>query len=130
MRRDRLKGWFVCAAIVLAAAAGIRAAEKFELNIDTIMRGPGLVGYEPTGIRWSGDSQKIYFQWKQAGDPLLKPADTYVVTRDGGAPRKLTDAEAKQAPPTGGRVDREHSRTVFSTVGDNFLYDHRSGLRK
>src|SRR6266853_410307 len=127
MTRDRLKGWVVCAPIMLAAAAGMRAAEKFELNIDTIMRGPGLVGYEPTGIRWSGDSQKIYFQWKQAGDPILKPADTYAVNRDGGTPRKLTDAEAKQAPPVGGRMDRERTRTVFAREGDIFIYDHRSG---
>src|SRR5258708_9263136 len=130
MTRNKLKGWVACAALVLAAAAGMRAAGKFELNIDTIMRGPGLVGYEPSGIRWSGDSQKIYFQWKQAGDPILKLADTYVVSRDAGAPRKLTDAEAKQAPPVGGRMDRERTRTVFSRDGDIFLYDHRSGQVK
>ena len=130
MTRDRLKSWVVCAALVLAAAAGMGAAGKFELNIDTIMRGPGLVGYEPTGIRWSGDSQEIYFQWKQAGDSILKLADTYVVNREGGAPRKLTDAEAKQAPPVGGRVDRERTRTVFAREGDIFLYDHRSGQVK
>src|SRR5260370_8915732 len=123
MTRDRLKGWFVCAAIMLAAVGGMRAAGKFELNIDTIMRGPGLVGYEPTGIRWSGDSQKIYFQWKQAGDPILKLADTYVVSRDGGAPRKLTDAEAKQAPPLRGRMDRDPMRTLSSRTPDLFPHD-------
>lgn len=39
---------------------------KFSLTIDNIMRGPGLVGYEPSQARWSGDSGRIYFQWKQA----------------------------------------------------------------
>ncbi|MDP8980370.1 MAG: prolyl oligopeptidase family serine peptidase [Acidobacteriota bacterium] len=130
MTSDKLKACLACTALALAAAAGMRAAGKFDLNIDTIMRGPGLVGYEPSGIRWSGDSQKIYFQWKQAGDPTLKLPDTYVVGRDGGAPRKLTDAEAKQAPPLGGRIDRERTRTVFSRDGDIFVYNHRSGQIK
>ena len=43
-----------------------QTANRFALTIDNIMRGPGLVGYEPTQVRWSGDSQRIYFQWKQA----------------------------------------------------------------
>ena len=58
-------------------------AGKFALTIDNIMRGPGLYGYEPAGVRWSGDSQHIYFQWKQASDPIDRPMDTYVVGRDG-----------------------------------------------
>ena len=32
------------------------APSKFELSVDSIMRGPKLVGYPPTGLRWSGDS--------------------------------------------------------------------------
>ncbi|HQU93855.1 MAG TPA: hypothetical protein PLK77_16285, partial [Pyrinomonadaceae bacterium] len=36
--------------------------KKFDLTIDNIMRGPGLVGYEPTSVRWSPDSKKIYFR--------------------------------------------------------------------
>ena len=43
-------------------------ANQFALTIDNIMRGSGLVGYEPAQVRWSGDSQRIYFQWKQATD--------------------------------------------------------------
>ena len=39
---------------------------KFELTIDNIMRGPGLVGNEPRAVHWSPDSQRIYFQWKEA----------------------------------------------------------------
>ena len=56
------------------------------------MRGPDLVGWPPTGLRWSADSQKLYFEWRKPGE---KEASTYVVGRDGGEPRKLTDDEAK-----------------------------------
>jgi hypothetical protein len=51
------------------SANGGSANGKFELTIDNIMRGPGLVGNEPRAVHWSPDSQRIYFQWKQADEP-------------------------------------------------------------
>ena len=98
-------------------------ASKFALTIDNIMRGPALYGYEPSEVRWSGDGQRIYFQWKQAGDPRIQPADTYVVGRDGSGLRKLPDAESKLAPPAGGDTTRDKRRTVYSRDGDIFFYD-------
>src|SRR5512146_2239994 len=78
------------------------AGPQFELTIDNIMRGPGLVGYEPREVRWSGDGQKLYFSWKQPTDPILAETDTYVINRDGTGLRKLTEAEERMAPPSGG----------------------------
>lgn len=98
--------------------------QKFALTIDNIMRGPGLYGYEPTGLRWSGDSSRIYFQWKQASDDVLHPMDTYVVNRDGSGLRKLTDDEARMTPPAfGGSRTRDRQRMVYASEGDLFLYD-------
>ena len=47
----------------LAIAALLLPAQtqKFALTIDNIMRGPGLVGYEPGQARWSGDGARIFF---------------------------------------------------------------------
>jgi dipeptidyl aminopeptidase/acylaminoacyl peptidase len=104
-----------------------RTAEKFSLTVDNIMRGPSLVGYPPAQVRWSYDSQRVFFQWKQAGDKRDAPLDTYVVGRDGAPPRKLTDAEAKQAPPFMGDLSRDRRFTVFSRDGDLFLYDASNG---
>src|SRR5271169_539295 len=104
-----------------------RTAEKFSLTVDNIMRGPALVGYEPAQIRWSFDSQRVFFQWKQAGDRPSAPLDTYVAGRDGSPPRKLGDAEAKQAPPVYGDISRDQRLTVFSREGDLFLYDSANG---
>jgi len=104
-----------------------RTAEKFSLTVDNIMRGPALVGYEPAQIRWSYDSQRVFFQWKQASDKPSAPLDTYVVGRDGSPPRKLSDAEAKQAPPVYGDVSHDQRLTVFSRDGDLFLYDSTNG---
>src|SRR5579863_3144720 len=105
-------------------------ASKFALTIDNIMRGPALYGYEPGQVRWSGDGQRIYFQWKQAGDPRIQPADTYVVGRDGSGLQKLSDAEAKLAPPAKGDTTRDKKRTVYSRDGDIFLFDATTGATR
>ena len=105
-------------------------AGRFRLTIDNIMRGPGLYGHEPTGVRWSGDGERIYFQWKQASDPLLKPLDTYVVGRDGTGLRKLSDEETKMAPPAAGAATRDQKRMVYSREGDIWLYDAGAGATR
>src|SRR5216684_404566 len=102
-------------------------AGKLELTIDNIMRGPNLYGYEPSQIRWSGDGERIYFQWKQASDPQDKDPDTYVVNRDGANLQKLSEADAKLAPPVFGHSTRDRKRTVYTRDGDIFLYDATSG---
>ncbi len=121
---------FTLALLAILVASLAKPAPKFELTIDNIMRGPELYGYEPTGVRWSGDGERIYFQWKRASDPLLKPADTYVVGRDGSALRKLSDDEAKLAPPAAGDSTRDKKRTVYSRDGDIWLYDAPSGVTR
>jgi dipeptidyl aminopeptidase/acylaminoacyl peptidase len=115
----------VCGVFLLAASAG--AQQRFQLTIDSIMRGPELVGYEPSAQRWSGDSQKIYFEWKQASDPLLKALDTYEVNRDGSGLRKLTEEEAKLAPPALGERSKDKTKTAYVRDGDLFVYDHSTG---
>jgi dipeptidyl aminopeptidase/acylaminoacyl peptidase len=103
------------------------AAATFELTVDSIMRGPKLVGYAPTSLRWSADSQKLFFEWRK---PDEDEASTYVVGRDGGAPRKLSDDEEKNAPPASGRWDKAHRRVLFVDGGDIVLVDSQSGTRR
>jgi len=102
-------------------------AGKFALTIDNIMRGPGLVGYEPSQVRWSGDGQHIYFQWKQASQKEEDPADTYVVGRDGSGLRKLSDEETKLAPPPFGDSTRDKRLVTYMRDGDLFIYDNTTG---
>ncbi len=105
-------------------------APKLQLSIDTIMRGPGLVGYEPQSVRWSLDGSKLYFQWKRHTDAIDAPLDTYQVSRDGSGLKKLSDAEAKQSPPLTGNSTKDKKWTVFADGGDLFLYDHVKGQRQ
>jgi dipeptidyl aminopeptidase/acylaminoacyl peptidase len=87
------------------------------------MRGPGLYGYEPADIRWSGDGQRLYFSWKQANDIPEQPRDTYMLYRDRGGPVKLNDDDAKKAPPIGGDRTLDRKRAVYTLDGDVYLYD-------
>ena len=97
------------------------------LNVDSIMRGPDLVGWPPSALRWSGDSQKLYFDWRKPGKD--EPS-TYVVARDGALPRKLSDDEKKTMPPSGGRWDKARRRVLFVDGGDIVLVDTVSGNRR
>jgi len=113
-----MKRWFLV--VLLAAAA---QAQNFDLTIDNIMRGPNLYGYPPQDLRWTPDSSKIYFSWKQWNDPLEKDRDTYVVNRDGSGLRKLSDEEKKDAPPVSGEFTRDKRRIVYVDDGDIYLWD-------
>ena len=64
-------------------------AKTFELTVDSIMRGPDLVGNPPGNLRWSGDAKEIYFEWRIPKDD--QPS-TWVAGRDGGSPRRLSEA--------------------------------------
>jgi hypothetical protein len=103
--------------------------QPFDLTVDSIMRGPRLVGYPPTGVYWSQDSQRVYFRWKQPDEPRLKEMSLYVVNRDGSGLRRLTEEQSKQAPPANG-VSKDKSMTVFTDEGDIFIYDHAKQTRR
>lgn len=119
-----------CLNPVAATAQTAQPAKKFDLTIDNIMRGPELVGHEPTGVRWSPDSQKIYFRWKQASEPRVAEMSTYVVNADGTGLRKLTETEVKQLPPANGDLSDDKQTMVFADDGDIFLYDVKTGKRQ
>jgi len=112
-------------------AAPAPADAPFELSVDSIMRGPALVGYPPGGLRWSGDSERLYFEWRPRGEE--EPA-TWVVARGclaaapaPGAktcePRRLTDDERRLAPPADGEWDAAHRRSVGIVDGDVVVVD-------
>ncbi|MDX2045082.1 MAG: prolyl oligopeptidase family serine peptidase [Acidobacteriota bacterium] len=105
-------------------------AKKFDLTVDNIMRANELIGYEPARPYWSQDSQRVYFRWKRAGEARLKEMDLYVVNRDGSELRKLTEDEAKLAPPAFAELSKDKRLSVFGEDGDVFLFDHAKGERR
>jgi dipeptidyl aminopeptidase/acylaminoacyl peptidase len=92
----------------------------FPLTVDSIMRGPELVGNPPNNLRWSGDSKELYFEWLIPKDDQ---ASTWVVGRDGGAPRRLTESERRLAPPANGQWDASRRRILAVDRGDIVIID-------
>ncbi|MDP3719961.1 MAG: prolyl oligopeptidase family serine peptidase [Acidobacteriota bacterium] len=108
----------VCATVLTVVSVATEqkpATAGFPLTVDSIMRGPELVGNPPNNLRWSGDSQSLYFEWLMPKEDL--PA-TWVVARSGGAPRRLTDAERRLAPPANGHWDAKRRRILGTDRGD------------
>jgi dipeptidyl aminopeptidase/acylaminoacyl peptidase len=132
----RHAGFILCVMSLLAPQAlfaqktSAPSPKPFELTVDSIMRGPRLVGYPPTGVYWSQDSQRIYFRWKRPDEARLKETSLYVVNRDGTGLRRLSDDEAKQAPPANGELSKDKTMTVFTEDGDVFIYDHVKNQRR
>lgn len=117
--------------LFLCSTAGFAAEpQKLQLTIDSIMRGRGLIGFEPRAIRWSPDGRFLYFEWKQAADPLEKDFDTWVVTRDGSGLRKLSEEEKKNAQPATGSSTIDGRLVAYLDGNDVVLYDAASGRRR
>ena len=144
MSRRRLVSALALLAALALAAAGPAAApagparpaagpkpangSRFALTVESIMRGPALVGYPPTGLRWSGDSSELYFEWRRPGED---EASTWAVRRDGGEPRRLSDDERRLVPPaSGGQWDEARCRVLFVEGGDIVLFDAAARTRQ
>ena len=95
-----------------------QAQRRMPLSIDTIMRGPNFYGFEPQDLRWSGDGNRLYFQWKQASDNPEGPRDTYMLYRDRGVPIKLSEVESRLAPPANSERTRDRKRSVYARDGE------------
>lgn len=113
----------VCATVLTVVSVSTEqtpAPAGFPLTVDSIMRGPELVGNPPSNLRWSGDSQSLYFEWLM---PKEDQAATWVVGRAGGAPRRLTDAERRLAPLANGQWDARRRRILGTDRGDIVIID-------
>ncbi len=116
--------------LLLGQSSQVAAQKKFALTIDNIMRGPELYGNEPTAPRWSEDGQHVYFLWKQANEPRIKPNDTYVVNRDGSGVRKLSEEETKNLPPAFGSRTKDRKKLAYAENGDIFVYDLSTNAKR
>ncbi|MEQ1643855.1 MAG: prolyl oligopeptidase family serine peptidase, partial [Pyrinomonadaceae bacterium] len=119
-----------CLNPVAVSAQQAAPAKKFDLTIDNIMRGPALVGYEPSNVRWSPDGTKIFFSWKRADETRLAETSTYVVNSDGSGLRKLSEEEARLQAPPNGDLSNDKKTTVYTDNGDIFLYNNQTGERR
>lgn len=114
----------------VAAKVQSPAAAPFNLTIDYVMQGSALFGYSPSAVRWSPDSRRIYFEWKKYDEPREKIAGVYTVSSDNTGLRRLSEEEAKDAPPASADWSKDRKRAVFADGGDIYLFDSGNGRRR
>jgi len=112
--------WLLGLTAVSVSTREQNGATPFALTVDSIMRGPELVGNPPNNLRWSGDSKELYFDWLIPKDD--QPS-TWVVGRDGGAPRRLSESERRTAPLANGQWDQKRRRILGVDRGDIVIID-------
>lgn len=85
-------------AIIFCLSAGT-AFSQSNLTVRDIMKDPkSWVGTSPSAIRWSENSENVYFEW----NPDINPNDSlYKVGKNGGDVTKVTPSEKKQLPGRG-----------------------------
>lgn len=105
------------------SSAALAVGDSFELSVQSIMRGPELVGQEPDDVRWTEDGRWIYFRWKPGGTAWDEEPSLYRVRVPDGAPEELSEEEADSlavyvAP---GDLSRDGRRKVVAHQGDLWL---------
>lgn len=88
-----------------------------QLTIDEIMKGEDFVGYLPTNIKWSDNSEDIYFSWNPNNDTIRS---TYSVNINSKTTNKLT-FNALKAQTNSGDYTTDYKQKVYEKEGDLFL---------
>jgi dipeptidyl aminopeptidase/acylaminoacyl peptidase len=137
LRSPRTRAVLTAAVLITPAALDAQVAEyvpdaaagnDFELSIRSIMRAEANVGQAPTQIRWTDDSEWIYFQWQPGGLEWDAGRSLYRVPADGGTPEKVDAATERALEPllAGGDVSPDRRRRVVASNGDLYLIDRGS----
>ena len=137
-RRPRPLAWLAALAVSAAPAAAqsvadyvpdVARSQAFPLSIRSIMRAEANTGASPAQVRWTDDSEWIYFRWQPGGLAWDAGRSLYRVHADGGEPEKLSDEEEREIAPliAPGDLSPDRRRRVSSVSGDLYLVDRRSG---
>src|SRR5438034_1842437 len=112
----------VVCAFALGGAHGLagsapqsRVTSTFPLTVDSIMRGPKLVGYPPSDLRWSGDSKGALLRmadaWRaRAGDVGRRPRWRCATPPLGRAATERAARRGHLGPPPPAGVGRSGRR--------------------
>jgi len=125
----RVRAAIVIAVISLAVGRSTRLPAQ-QLTVPWIMKGPELVGREPTDVRWSPDGQWIWFRWLPPGSSWRQPLAPFRVRAAAGAvPERVSRAQADSAAAivAVGVVNRGRTAKVVGVDGDMWMVSLPSG---
>lgn len=110
--------------LLLLITSPILGQELGELTVEKIMRDPKWMGVSPSDLRWSENSQTLYFDW----NPDRNPGDSlYFISIGDRTPQKVSPLARRSLPSTRGEYDAARTKKVFEKNGDLFVLDIPSG---
>ena len=115
--------------IVLLASPLAAAAQAPPLTVESVMRGPDLVGTAPFNVQFGADGRYVYFRWRQPGIDTLD--QDYRVTvaapqRIERLPRNAIDT----IPLANGVLSPDRRRQVVVLKGDLWLLEQNGARRR
>jgi dipeptidyl aminopeptidase/acylaminoacyl peptidase len=115
-------------ALVVSAFGQIQRNNRSQLTIETIMQDPAKwIGTSPENISWSGDGQKIYFDWNPDQDTL---ESLYSYSLQNQKIEKVPLDEKLHLPGRQVEYSADRSKKVYARNGNIYLYNTKSGTEK
>ena len=118
--------------LALVSLPGHASAQGFPLTVESIMRGPDVVGTAPSNVRFSADGRYVYFAWRSPGVDTLDRDYRVAVAGAPLSPERLPRfAVDTIAMATGGSAwspDLRHEVVVLK--GDVWLVERTGAKRR
>jgi len=110
--------------LLIAASVNSFAQKLDKLTVEKIMRDPKWIGTSPSGVHWSDDSKKLYFDWNPKG---ADRDSLYSIATGNTNPAVVSLDERKAMVPEGGEWNKKHTIKLFEKYGDIFISDILKG---
>lgn len=109
--------------LLLHTALQAQTPNLSSLSLEDIMKGDEFVGYSPRQIRWSEQSDCIYFQWRQAQDTVWRWYQWEIGKQIGA--QVVSDSLIAHLPIGEGQYNLTRSQKIYERDGDIYWYDVR-----
>src|SRR5438067_3023306 len=115
--------------LTLLSVPVIAIAQGFRLTVESIMRGPDLVGTAPSNARFSADGRYVYFAWRSPGVDTLD-RDYRVAVAGGASPERLPRTAVDTIAMADGAWSPDLRREVVVLKGDLWLVERTGAKRR
>jgi len=105
------------------------SAQGFPLTVESIMRGPDVVGTAPSNVRFSADGRYVYFTWRSPGVDTLDRDYRVSVAGASQAPERLPRFAVDTIAMADGAWSRDLAREVVVLKGDLYVVE-KSGAKR
>src|SRR5439155_506218 len=113
---------------LLSIPAGARG-QGFRLTVESIMRGPDLVGTAPSNVRFSADGRYVYFTWRAPGVDTLD-REYRVAVAGAPSPERLPRNAVDTIAMADGTWSPDLRREIVALKGDLWLVDRTGAKRR